>query len=112
MSVPTVWVLSVFWTVYGILGILGIQNIPEKYKYKSWTPDYIRMNGIGMVIFGVSWFILGFVLKAFPLPLLQGFGLTVLFSLPALGYALYVDRKSKAWRRQADEEWRRKNAKK
>lgn len=106
MNVVTIWVLSVFWIGYGILGILGIQNIPEKYKYKSWTPDYIRMNGIGMVIFGASWFILGFVLKAFPLPPLQGFGLTVLFTLPALGDAIYVARKSKAWRRQADEEWR------
>ena len=88
MSVPSIWVLSIFWTGYGILGILGIQNIPERYRYKSWTPDYMRANGIGMVIFGISWFILGIVLKVHPLPLLPGFGLAVLFSLPAFVYAL------------------------
>ena len=112
MSVPAVWAISVFWIGYGILGILGIQNIPEKYKYQSWTQDYIRMNGIGFVVFGISWFILGIVLKVYPLPLLPGFGLAVVFSLPAVGYALYADRKTKVWRRQANEEWRRKKQEK
>ena len=111
MSVPSIWVLSIFWTGYGFLGILGIQNIPERYRYKSWTPDYMRANGIGMVIFGISWFILGIVLKVHPLPLLPGFGLAVLFSLPAFVYALCADRKTREERRQADKEWREKKKK-
>ena len=106
MSVPAVWAIGIFWIVYGILGILGIQNIPERYKYRSWTPDYMRANGIGMVILGVSWVILGIVLKLRPMPVLPGFGLAVVFSLPALGYAFYADRKTREERRQADKEWR------
>ncbi|WP_300369185.1 hypothetical protein [uncultured Subdoligranulum sp.] len=106
MSVPAVWVIGIFWIGYGILGILGIQNIPERYKYRSWTPDYMRANGIGMVILGVSWVILGIVLKLRPMPVLPGFGLAVVFSLPALGYAFYADRKTREERRQADKEWR------
>ena len=106
MSVPAVWAISVFWIGYGILGILGIQNIPERYRYRSWTPDYMRANGIGFVIFGISWFILGIVLKVYPLPLLPGFGLAVAFSLPAFGYAFYADRDTREERRQADREWR------
>lgn len=112
MSVTTLWVISVFWILYGIAGLLGFQNLPEKYKHKSWTPDYIRINGIGSLLLGVGWFILGFVLRAFLLPPLQALGLGVLFALPAIGYALYADRKTKAWRRQADEEWRRKQQEK
>ena len=111
MSSLTIWVLSIFWIGYGILGILGIQNIPERYRYRSWTSDYIRANGIGLVIFGISWFILGIVLTLYPLPLLQGFGLAVLFSLPALGYAFYADRNTREERRQADKEWREKKKK-
>lgn len=106
MSAVSVWVISAFWIVYGIFGILGLQNVPERYRYKSWTPDYMRANGIGMVIFGVSWVILGIVLKLRPLPLLPGFGLAVVFSLPALVYALYADRNTREERRQADKEWR------
>ena len=86
----------------------GFQKIPEKYKYKSWTPDYIRMNGICELLLGGCWFILGFVLRAVSMPLLQELGLGLFFALPAVGYALYADRKTKAWRRQAGEEWRRK----
>lgn len=75
MSIPFLWGISVFWIVYGILGILGIQKIPEKYKYKSWTPDYIRMNGMAYLLLGGCWFILGFALRALSLPLLQELGL-------------------------------------
>lgn len=106
MNVATIWVLSVFWIGYGILGILGIQNIPEKYKYKSWTPDYIRMNGIANLLLGVGWFLLGFVLRALSPSMLQELGLGLLFALPAVGYGLYADHKTKDWRRQADKEWR------
>lgn len=112
MSIPFLWGISAFWIVYGILGVLGIQKIPEKYKYRSWTPDYIRMNGIAYLLLGGCWFILGFVLRALSLPLLQELGLGLLFALPAVGYALYADRKTKAWRRQANEEWQRKKQEK
>lgn len=35
-------VLSIFWIGYGIVGLIGFQNIPAKYKGHSWTKDYIR----------------------------------------------------------------------
>lgn len=108
MSVITLWVISVFWILYGIAGLLGFENLPEKYKYKSWTSDYIRMNGICKLLLGVGWFILGFVLRAFSLSLPQQWGLGLLFALPAVGYGLYADRKTKDWRRQANWEWREK----
>ena len=34
--------LSVFWIIYGILGICGIQNIPEKYKGSDFEKEYNR----------------------------------------------------------------------
>ena len=108
MSVITLWVISVFWMLYGIAGLLGFESLPEKYKYKSWTSDYIRMNGIAKLLLGVGWFILGFVLRAVSLSLLQELGLGLLFALPAVGYGLYADHKTKDWRRQANQEWREK----
>lgn len=112
MSISSLWGISAFWIVYGVLGVLGFQRIPEKYKYKSWTPDYIRMCGIADLLLGGGWIILSFVLRAVSLPLLQEMGLVLLFALPAVGYALYADRKTKVWRRQANEEWRRKKQEK
>lgn len=105
------WAISVFFLVYGIAGVLGFENIPEKYKYKSWTSDYIRMNGIANLLLGGGWFLLGFVLRALSPSLLQELGLGLLFALPAVGYGLYADYKTRDWRRQADKEWREKKKK-
>ena len=47
--------MSIFWIGYGILGLLGIQNIPSKYKGHSWTKGYIRKQGITWLLVGVPW---------------------------------------------------------
>ena len=51
-------VMSVFWILYGIAGLLGFQNIPAKYKGHSWTKDYIRKQGVTWLVLGLPW--LGF----------------------------------------------------
>ena len=52
--------MSIFWILYGIAGLLGFQNIPAKYKGRSWTKDYIRSSGLSWLILGLPW--LGFYL--------------------------------------------------
>ena len=51
-------VLSIFWIGYGIVGLIGFQNIPAKYKGHSWTKDYIRKQGVTWLVLGLPW--LGF----------------------------------------------------
>ena len=53
-------VLSIFWIGYGIVGLIGFQNIPSKYKGHSWTKNYIRQQGITWLVLGLPW--LGFYL--------------------------------------------------
>jgi hypothetical protein len=50
----TILGLGIVWTVCGILGLFGIQHIPEEYKNKSWTQRYIRSCGIGWLILGIA----------------------------------------------------------
>ena len=45
--------MSVFWTLYGIVGLFGYQNIPKKFKGYSWTKEYIRLQGITWLMLGV-----------------------------------------------------------
>ena len=47
--------LGIFWTLFGIAGILGFQNIPSKYKGYSWTKDYIRAQGVSKLMLGLPW---------------------------------------------------------
>ena len=45
--------MSAFWTLYGIAGLLGYQNIPKKFKGYSWTKEYIHLQGITWLMLGV-----------------------------------------------------------
>ena len=57
--------MSAFWTLYGIAGLLGYQNIPKKFKGYSWTREYIRLQGITWLMLGVPLLMLYFVVKCF-----------------------------------------------
>ena len=57
--------MSVFWTLYGIEGLFGYQNIPKKFKGYSWTKEYIRLQGITWLMLGVPLLMLYFVVHYF-----------------------------------------------
>ena len=57
--------MSVFWTLYGIAGLFGYQNIPKKFKGYSWTREYIRLQGITWLMLGVPLLMLYFVVHYF-----------------------------------------------
>ena len=51
----TLFGIGIFWCIYGILGLFGIQNIPEKYKRGTeFEKEYKRFRGINWLILGVS----------------------------------------------------------
>ena len=47
------FVLGIFWTVYGMAGLLGWQRINDKYKGYDWTKKYIRCLGISWLMLGI-----------------------------------------------------------
>ena len=57
--------MSVFWTLYGIAGLFGYQNIPKRFKGYSWTREYIRLQGITWLMLGVPLLMLYFVVHYF-----------------------------------------------
>ena len=57
--------MSVFWTLYGIVGICGYQNIPKKFKGYSCTKEYIRHQGISWLILGVPLLVLYLIVNYF-----------------------------------------------
>ena len=57
--------MSVFWTLYGIAGLFGYQNIPKKFKGYSWTKEYICLQGITWLMLGVPLLMLYFVVHYF-----------------------------------------------
>lgn len=50
--------LGIFWTLYGIAGLFGIQNIPKKYRDKKWSKEYCRASGKSWLLIGVPWILL------------------------------------------------------
>ena len=45
--------IGICWTIYGILELIGIQHIPQKYKGKTWTKDYARSHGLSWLMIGI-----------------------------------------------------------
>ena len=44
---------GIFWTLYGLAGLLGWQRINNKYKGYDWTKKYIRCLGISWLMLGI-----------------------------------------------------------
>ena len=47
--------LSTFWVIYGIAGILGFQIIRSEYRGHRWTKTYVRLLGASWLMLGVPW---------------------------------------------------------
>ena len=55
--------LSIFWMLYGVAGLLGYQNIAQKFRGHSWTPAYIRCQGASWLMLGTPLFLFERLLK-------------------------------------------------
>jgi hypothetical protein len=87
---------GIFWIIYGIFGLFGIQNIPEEYKNKSWTKQYKRSQGIGWLILGIFCIVVRFILSAYEPGGFITVAIIILFSIPSIVYSSYIDKKYKA----------------
>ena len=48
-------IMSAFWVIYGIAGILGFQIIRSEYRGHRWTKTYVRLLGVSWLLLGVPW---------------------------------------------------------
>lgn len=55
VPVNVILMLSTFWVIYGIAGILDFQVIRSEYKGHDWTKTYVRLLGASWLMLGVPW---------------------------------------------------------
>lgn len=86
-------IMSVFWIGYGILGILGVQNIPKKYKLTKYAKEYKKFAGTGWLLLGIPWFIIWIVTHNIDIsPLIIVF-ILVACAIPSAVYTYIGDKK-------------------
>lgn len=92
----TVISMGIFYLVYGVLGLLGVQVIPEEYKGKPWTKSYIRCRGISWVILGIPWLVFYLIVRDMEINKMIGVVILIAISLPSIIYSIVFERKYKA----------------
>lgn len=85
--------LGLFWTLYGIAGLLGFQIINGAYRHHSWTASYIRRRGISWLMIGIPWLVLYFLAHGREISRLAICLLILLCGLPSIAYTIAIDRK-------------------
>ena len=78
--------LGIFYTIYGCLGLMGVQNIPDEYKDKPWTKDYKKMRGISWLLLGIPFLILYIVDHFYQLSFATFILALLIASVPSLYY--------------------------
>ena len=88
--------LSIFWIVYGCVGLFGFQIIPNKYKGFDWTKSYIRFRGASWLMLGVPFLALFLAARNFEMNAVIVMLLMVILALPSIIYSFVFERKYKA----------------
>lgn len=87
------FMMSIFYIGYGILGLFGKMNIPEKFRNQEWTKDYSKEAGISYILIGVPWLILYFAFKQYDPGFAITFFLIILLALPSFFLVIHTERK-------------------
>lgn len=91
---PIVLCLSAFWIIYGVLGLFGVQYIPEKYRGSDFEKEYKRYRGIGWLLLGIPMFVFWIVVHNMDISNKVPFVIVmIVIALPALIYDFVVGRK-------------------
>ena len=85
--------LGIFWTLYGIAGVLGFQVINEKYKNHDWTSKFIRYRGRSWLMIGIPFLILYLLTYGRDINKLLMCLLILLCGVPSIAYTIINDRK-------------------
>ncbi len=85
--------MSIFYIGYGILGLFGKMNIPEKFKGYSWTKKYMRGMVIFHILIGIPWLILYFAFSQYDPGYGKMFLFIILTALPSLIFIIFHESK-------------------
>ena len=86
--------LSIFWIVNGVLGLFGVQFIPEEYRGTDFEREYKRYRGIGWLLLGVPMFIFWIVVHNMDIFNKMPYAISIaVVALPALVYFFLIGRK-------------------
>ena len=88
VSVNVILIMSAFWVIYGIAGILGFQVIRSEYRGHDWTKTYVRL-------LGASWLLLVFKFLFRPADIGTGLLCIILLALamPSIVFTFFIDKK-------------------
>lgn len=87
---------SVFWIIYGVLALLGVQSIPEKYKGSGFEKEYKRYYGIGWLLLGIPEFVFWVVVRNMDTSNVMPFVIVIIvIGLPSIIYGFVMERKYK-----------------
>ena len=84
---------SIFYIIYGIMGLFGKIKIAEKYKGHHWTKDYMKELGAADILFGIPWFILYIAFRQYDPGFVMTLLLIIILALPALFLNIHIERK-------------------
>ena len=88
VSVNVILIMSAFWVIYGIAGILGFQVIRSEYRGHDWTKTYVRL-------LGASWLMLGRIAVHTAANIGTGLLCIILLALamPSIVFTFFIDKK-------------------
>ena len=87
--------LSTFWVIYGIAGILGFQVIRSEYKGHDWTKTYVRLLGVSWLMLGVPWLLFDRIAVDTAANIGTGLRCIILLALavPSIVFTYLIDKK-------------------
>lgn len=88
----TLIVFAIYYIIYGICGLAGIQQVPKKHKNKSYTQQYKRSNGLIYLIMGISWLLILKIAVSNDLPRIRIAHLILTVSIAPIVFTFYIDR--------------------
>ena len=83
------FMMSIFNIGYGVLGLFGKMNIPEKFEGYEWTKNYKRQMAICYILLGIPWLILYFAFMQYDPGYLKMFLFIILSGLPAFIFIVF-----------------------
>lgn len=89
----TTLLMSIFWIVYGTLGLFGIQVIPEKHRGTEYEMDYKRRSGLAWIMIGIPYLAAYFFLKNLALGLRCEVLVLIIIAVPGLIFSFLTDKK-------------------
>ena len=95
VSANMILIMSTFWVIYGIAGILGFQIIRSEYKGHRWTKTYVRLLGVSWLMLGVPWLLFDRIAVHTAANIGTGLLCIILLALamPSIAFTCLIDKK-------------------